>query len=189
MSKSNCDNYWLREQSNEEHQIIANVMDLYRNISLLSIVGHGGIRKTTLLQRVYEDETTEEFDLNTWRDSKKKGGALGSPLAAKVIGGVLKDNLDERHWREVLENNLLGQNPINSILKLSFILPPCIRGEALKDIGGRYFDVLVRKSLFDKTRHQHITYYIMHDLLHELAQFVSAQESFRAACDEEFLSF
>ncbi|KAI0513746.1 hypothetical protein KFK09_009776 [Dendrobium nobile] len=28
---------------------------------------------------------------------------LGSPLAAKVIGGVLKDNLDERHWRTVLE--------------------------------------------------------------------------------------
>ncbi|KAH0464253.1 hypothetical protein IEQ34_007039 [Dendrobium chrysotoxum] len=176
-------------------------MDLYRNISLLSIVGHDGIRKTTLLQRVYEDETAEEFDLNTWvgvsikikshcwRDSKKKRGTLGSPLAAKVIGGVLKDNWDERHWRAVLENNLLGQNPINSILKLSFILPPCIRGEALKDIGGRYFDVLVRKSLFDKTRHQHITYYIIYDLLHELAQFVYAQESFRAACDEEFLFF
>ncbi|KAH0455052.1 hypothetical protein IEQ34_016976 [Dendrobium chrysotoxum] len=74
-------------------------------------------------------------------------------------------------------------------IALGFILPPCIRGEASKDIGGRYFDVLVKKSLFDKTRHQYITYYRMHDLLHELAQFVSAQESFRAACDEELLSF
>ncbi|KAL0920679.1 hypothetical protein M5K25_009837 [Dendrobium thyrsiflorum] len=49
---------------------------------------------------------------------------LGSPLAAKVIGGVLKDNLDEGHWRTVLESNLLGQNSINSILRLSYIVLP-----------------------------------------------------------------
>ncbi|KAH0454676.1 hypothetical protein IEQ34_016600 [Dendrobium chrysotoxum] len=95
------------------------------NISLLSMVGHGVMGKTTLLQCVRGDEITNEFDLKIWGlDSKKKGGTLGSPLAAKVIGGVLKDNLDERHWRTVLENNLLGQNPINSILKLSYIVLP-----------------------------------------------------------------
>ncbi|KAL0928915.1 hypothetical protein M5K25_000847 [Dendrobium thyrsiflorum] len=49
---------------------------------------------------------------------------LGSPLAAKVIGGVLNDNLDERHWRAVLENNLLGQNYTYSILRLSYIFLP-----------------------------------------------------------------
>lgn len=30
------------------------------------MVGHGGMGKTTLLQRVYEDETTKEFDLKIW---------------------------------------------------------------------------------------------------------------------------
>ncbi|PKU63492.1 hypothetical protein MA16_Dca019301 [Dendrobium catenatum] len=52
---------WLRKSSNE-HPVI----ELYRNISPLSIVGHGGIRETTLLQHVYEDEMTEEFDLKLW---------------------------------------------------------------------------------------------------------------------------
>ncbi|KAH0460084.1 hypothetical protein IEQ34_010747 [Dendrobium chrysotoxum] len=101
-------------------QVLIDGFDLYKNISLLSMVGHNVMGKTTLLQCVRGDEITNEFDLKMWG----LWGALGSPLAAKVIGGVLKDNLDERHWRTVLENNLLGQNPINSILKLSYIVLP-----------------------------------------------------------------
>ncbi|KAL0920667.1 hypothetical protein M5K25_009822 [Dendrobium thyrsiflorum] len=53
---------WLRKPSNEEHQALVNGSDLYINISLLSIVGHGGMGKTTLLQHICEDEMTKEFD-------------------------------------------------------------------------------------------------------------------------------
>ncbi|XP_020691537.1 putative disease resistance protein RGA3 [Dendrobium catenatum] len=343
---------WLRNPSNEHRG-----SDLYRNISLLSIMGHGGMGKTTLLQHVYKDEITKDFDRKMWvcvsnnfdvkkviadmfeclknerprletlvalqrlldeevmskkfllvlddiweedeeKDKSKwedvlaplaSGGfgskilvttrtdsvALmfakvikkkkeivklegleedeclqllnshafdgvenpddhkrlraiageivkklsGSPLAAKVIGGVLNSlDLDERRWRTVLESNLLGQNSIDSILRLSyvvlsnplkscfafcgmfahdhefdkddlirmwialgFIKPFLDQEESMEDIGGRYFDVLVKKSFFEKFDkvYENSSYYKMHDLLHELAQLVSIQECLR----------
>ncbi|KAI0503761.1 hypothetical protein KFK09_014703 [Dendrobium nobile] len=330
---------WLRNPSNEHRGT-----DLYRNISLLSIVGHGGMGKTTLLQHVYNDEITKEFgrkmwvcvsnnfdvkkviadmlqslkmerprcdtldalqnslrteimskkfllvlddiweedeekDKSKWEDvlaplssggfgskillttreesialmlakviKKKKeivklqgleedecllllnshafAGVenpndhgnlrviardivkklLRSPLAAKVIGGVLNEDLDVRHWRTVLESNLLGRNSIHSILRLSYIVLSnhlrncfafcCMFPEdhkfdkddlvrmwialgfiqpsqemTMEDIGGRYFDALVKKALFDKVEDD----YKMHDLIHESASKFFAQ--------------
>ncbi|KAH0452944.1 hypothetical protein IEQ34_017268 [Dendrobium chrysotoxum] len=86
--------HWLKKQSNVEHQALVNGIDLYRNISLLFMVGHGDeITKEFDLKVL--DCVSNNFDSHCWRELKKK--LLGSPLAAKVIGGVLKDNLDERH--------------------------------------------------------------------------------------------
>ncbi|KAH0461823.1 hypothetical protein IEQ34_009398 [Dendrobium chrysotoxum] len=344
---------WLRNPSNKYQTI------LYGNISLLCIVGHGGMGKTTLLQHVYKDEITKEFDLRMWvcvsnnfdvkkviadmleslqkkrprletlgelqgrveeavmskkfllvlddiweedeeKDKSKwedvlaplASGGFGSkilittradsvalmfakvikkkkeivklegleedeclqllnshafagvenpndhenlrvvardivkklsrsPLAVKVIGGVLNSlDLDERRWRTVLESNLLGQNSVNSILRLSYIVlsnplkccfafcgmfaqdhkfdkddlirmwialgfiqPSLDQEETMEDIGGRYFDVLVKKFLLDKFYeyggYKNFSYYKMHDLLYKLAQSVFMQECLR----------
>ncbi|XP_020581045.1 putative disease resistance protein RGA3 [Phalaenopsis equestris] len=345
---------WLRKPTNEDPTHITS-STLYKNISFLSIVGHGGMGKTTLLQHIFED-VKEEFDLNMWVcvsndfDAKKvivdmleclkkerprleslaavqesletavrskrfllvlddiweedmskwenvlstltngssgskivittrmdsvasmiakvtekkketlriKGleedvclkllnthafagvenhGACkkltyiaslivkklsGSPLATKIIGGVLNSNLNESYWMSILNSDIgsteseLGQNNILSILRLSytvlpkplqncfafcsifpndhkfdkddlvrmwialgFIQAPPIAGETMEDIGGRYFNNLVKKSLFDEFQTKYETYYKMHDLLHELVQSVSAEECSR----------
>ncbi|XP_020600261.1 putative disease resistance protein RGA3 isoform X2 [Phalaenopsis equestris] len=346
---------WLRNPSNEDPTHIT----LYKNISLLSIVGHGGMGKTALLQHVYQD-LKEEFDLKMWvcvsnnfevkkviadmleclkmkkpdvesldalqrslksevmskkfllvlddvweeeqesdkskwenvfsplaygtlgskilvttrMDSvatviakviKKKKKTLrlkglgddeslqllnihafadvenldnhkqlrsiareivktlsGSPLAIKVVGGVLSSSLNVSHWIRVLNSDIgsasLGQSNIMHILRLSykflprplqncftfcsifpqdhnfirddlvkmwislgFIQTPSISGETMEDIGGKCFDILVKKSFFDNFE----PYYKMHDFLHELAQSISAQECFRVVGDKE----
>ncbi|XP_020582219.1 putative disease resistance protein RGA3 [Phalaenopsis equestris] len=160
----------------------------------------------------------------------------GSPLATKVIGGVLKYDLTPEHWqrisnsdKRVLVSNIgrvelvpgLNTNPIMPILRFSFTYLPqslqicfafcgifskdhrfdkddlvrmwialgffrdsCTEGETLVDIGGKYFDVLVRKSFFDKFQYYKRIYYKMHDLLHDLAQSVSSDECFRFMGDD-----
>ncbi|XP_020588465.1 putative disease resistance protein RGA3 [Phalaenopsis equestris] len=354
---------WLRKPTNENPTHVASPT-LYKNISLLSIVGHGGMGKTTLLQHIYED-LKEEFELKMWVcvsndfDAKKVianmleclnkerphleslaavqeslkvvvqskrfllvlddiweedmgkwenvlcplvyGGLgskillttrldtvasaiarviskdkeiyplngleedvclkllnnhafagvknlgahtkltdiassivkklSGSPLAAKVIGGVLNSKLNESFWLKVLESNVVivepepSRNNILLILKLSFTFLPqplqncfafcgvfpqdhefnkddlvriwialgfiqesSIEGETLEDIGGRYFDVLVRKSFFDEFHDYKRIYYKMHDLLHDLAESISSEECFGFVGDD-VLSF
>ncbi|KAH0453388.1 hypothetical protein IEQ34_017712 [Dendrobium chrysotoxum] len=66
-------------------------------------------------------------------------------------------------------------------IALGFIPPSSDQREIGKDTGEKYFDILVKKLSFDKGDNC----YKIHDLLHEWARFVSAQERLRVAdCDE-----
>ncbi|XP_072963737.1 putative disease resistance RPP13-like protein 1 isoform X1 [Typha angustifolia] len=145
----------------------------------------------------------------------------GSPLAAKTVGGILRNNLDDEHWEDILNSEIWeleqSQNDIMPALRLSYQhlsshLKPCFRFCSIfhqdyefdkeqiiymwvalglvrkpmkgnrrpEDIGHEYFDDLVKKSFFDckKTRYAR-EHYVMHDLLHELAELVSQGECFR----------
>ncbi|KAJ3677589.1 hypothetical protein LUZ60_003313 [Juncus effusus] len=144
------------------------------------------------------------------RDNVQK--LKGSPLAAKTIGAVLRSNLNEKHWRNVLERERWWSpknqnNDIMPALSLSYQhldshLKPCFSfcslfpqdhkfnkedliymwmavglvpryGDGKKrpeNIGSEFFDELVNKSFLEKST---FGYYVMHDLLHDLATFVS----------------
>ncbi|PKU83876.1 Putative disease resistance RPP13-like protein 1 [Dendrobium catenatum] len=64
-------------------------------------------------------------------------------------------------------------------IALGFIQPS--QGMIMEDIGGRNFDVLVKKALFDKVGDD----YKMHDLIHESASKFFAHECNKLVDDEE----
>ncbi|KAH0463428.1 hypothetical protein IEQ34_008010 [Dendrobium chrysotoxum] len=202
---------WLRKPSNEPQTT------RYRNISLLSIVGHGGMGKTTLLQHVYEDEITKEFDLKMWvcvsnnfdvkkviadmLESLKKErprletlealqDSLRAEMMSKKVLLVLDDiwENDEEQDKRKLEKLLapLAYGKIGSRIlvttrmdsvALTIAKQPHDQEWTMEDIGGMYFDALVKKSFFDKFEDGVFgRYYKMHDLIHELTQSVSIHE-------------
>ncbi|KAL0920715.1 hypothetical protein M5K25_009877 [Dendrobium thyrsiflorum] len=161
-------------------------------------------KKKLRLEGLEEDECLQLLNSHAFADVENPGDhkklrsiageiakkLLGSPLAAKVIGGVLNSSFDESHWAKVLNSKFLNaeldQNDIFPILRLSymflpkhlqncfafccifpqdhwfdkddlvrmwiasgFILPPCIRGEAVEDIGGSWHSSFLHKNALD----------------------------------------
>ncbi|XP_020080354.1 putative disease resistance protein RGA4 [Ananas comosus] len=156
---------------------------------------------------------------------KKLGG---SPLAIKIIGGMLNDRMDYEYWKKILEEDIMklqhGKDSIMTILRLSYDhlttnLQLCFRycslfpqdhmfkrkklvnmwiGSGLilesicgrqrpDDIGNEYLNLLTRKSFFTcKISDNGLKFtkkYLMHDLLHDLAQSVSLGECIRIEGD------
>ncbi|KAI0514100.1 hypothetical protein KFK09_010134 [Dendrobium nobile] len=77
-------------------------------------------------------------------------------------------------------------------IALGFIQPSLDQEETMEDIGERYFDVLVKKSFFDKFYkyggYKNLSYYKMHDFLHKLAQSIFVQECLRVEYDTKLPS-
>ncbi|XP_064998162.1 putative disease resistance RPP13-like protein 1 [Musa acuminata AAA Group] len=154
--------------------------------------------------------------------AKKIVGRLkGLPLAARTVGGLLKPQMNEKHWR-IITGSEIWQIPQNEegvlpVLRLSYQclpshLKPCFvfcslfpkdhrfDGEHLvrlwmaegyvaqdnnmtmEDTGSRYFFDLVNRSFFQEAPWG--STYVMHDLIHDLAQFISEGEFCRIDDDE-----
>ncbi|EHA8590141.1 putative disease resistance protein RGA3 [Cocos nucifera] len=142
----------------------------------------------------------------------------GSPLAAKVVGGMLNAELDVGKWKNVLKSDIW--DGIMPVLRLSyqnlpahlqrcfaycsifpkdwkfepdrlvymwmaqdFIQPQSWNSARIEDIGRVYFNDLLSRSFFQTLEQDGHKYYMMHDLMSDLAQTVSKDECFRIEGD------
>ncbi|XP_020086770.1 putative disease resistance protein RGA3 [Ananas comosus] len=141
---------------------------------------------------------------------KKCGGV---PLAAKVLGSLMRSKRRESEWLAVRNNESwkLEENGILPALRLSYNhLPSHLKqcfaycsifpkdtiiiakdliqlwiaegfvrslteSVELEDVGYQYIEELLSRSLFEEPTHM-IGAVVIHDLVHDLAQFVSGEE-------------
>nr|XP_028955146.1 putative disease resistance RPP13-like protein 1 [Malus domestica]XP_028955147.1 putative disease resistance RPP13-like protein 1 [Malus domestica] len=136
--------------------------------------------------------------------SKTLGSLLGCNLDYKEWNHILDSNLwDLPHANSVLPSLRLSYHYLPSYLKRCFaycsifpkgyelekenvillwvaegLIPQSEREKAMEEVGERYFDELLSRSLFQKPRLDQPSF-TMHDLINDLAMFVSREFCFR----------
>ncbi|KAF7044968.1 hypothetical protein CFC21_054124 [Triticum aestivum] len=145
----------------------------------------------------------------------------GSPLAAKTLGRMLRDDLHTTHWNSILKSELweLDQETTEILpaLRLSYMYLPfhlkrcfsfcavypkdkefekdCLveiwaaegfvkqqGATPIQDIGCQYFNDLLNRSFFQQVQGK----YLIHDLLHDMAQKVSEDDCFIVKKKDDF---
>ncbi|WOL15201.1 disease resistance protein RGA1 [Canna indica] len=151
----------------------------------------------------------------------------GLPLAMRSIGGLLNANMDDKHWKMIMESEIWqlpqDENGVLPVLQLSYQHLPadlkrcfslcslfpkdfefyepelvglwmaegsisCQGNMRMEDIGSNYFHDLVGRSFFQKLKYGRYlplyASYMMHDLMHDLAESISVAESYRVDIDK-----
>ena len=134
----------------------------------------------------------------------------GLPLAAKTLGSLLHSKQDKNAWNEVLNNDIwdlpneksnflpalyLSKEEVmdlpNENVKRKLVLLWMAEGllggskkeETMEDYGNMCFDNLLSKSFFQRADDDRSGVFLMHDLIHDLAQSVSGK--FCSSLDDE----
>uniref|UniRef100_A0A0E0BQC1 Uncharacterized protein n=1 Tax=Oryza glumipatula TaxID=40148 RepID=A0A0E0BQC1_9ORYZ len=118
----------------------------------------------------------------------------GCPLVTKVIAGHLREDMTVQFWNKFLDEQLGyfdgGMEDIMKVLKMwiasGLISQTTGEAENARDVAEECLAQLTRKSFFNlKLRNFHFErnecheYYVMHDLMHDLATWVSSGECAR----------
>ncbi|CAL9114456.1 unnamed protein product, partial [Musa textilis] len=168
----------------------------------------------------FGSEDADEFPQLKDMAKKIAGRLKGLPLAARTIGGLLKAQMNEEHWRNIAGSEIWqlpqDEEGVLPVLQLSYrCLPPHLKrcfvfcslfpkdhrfdepnlvrfwmaegyvaqdNMTLEVVGRGYFRELVNRSFFQEAPWG--SAYVMHDLIHDLAQFISEGEFCRIDDDE-----
>ncbi|MED6184916.1 hypothetical protein PIB30_052062 [Stylosanthes scabra] len=109
----------------------------------------------------------------------------GLPLAAETLGSLLRPKHDIEKWNKILTDDIwdfsleetynFEKDELISLWMAEDLLPPPKARETLEDVGSECFDELTSRSFFTKIQDKSAYYYyfVMHDLFHDLAIFLS----------------
>ncbi|THU62840.1 hypothetical protein C4D60_Mb01t09380 [Musa balbisiana] len=212
----------------DEKQMITKILVTTRSKKIAEMVGNpiplGGLDEASywkLFKKcAFGSEDAGEFPQLEAIAKKIAGRLKGLPLAARTVGGLLKAQMNEKHWRNIAGSEIWrlpqDEEGLLPVLQLSYrYLPPHLKrcfvfcslfpedcrfyepdliqlwmaeGYVARDnmtldaIGSGYFRELVNRSFFQEAPRG--SAYVMHDLIHDLAQFISEGEFCRIEDDE-----
>ncbi|XP_011029085.1 PREDICTED: putative disease resistance RPP13-like protein 1, partial [Populus euphratica] len=111
----------------------------------------------------------------------------GLPLAAKTLGGLLHSVGDVKQWEQISKSRMdyvfEKNRVITSWMAQGFLVQS--RGdEEMEEIGDKYFNDLVSRSLFQQSLYAP-SYFSMHDLTSDLAEYMSGEFCFKFVMDGE----
>ncbi|KAH9716303.1 hypothetical protein KPL71_021416 [Citrus sinensis] len=137
--------------------------DQQKGLHIISIVGMGGIGKTTLAQLASNHvEVKREFH--------------------KILWACVSETFDEFRIAKAMLEALTGSTSnLDALQSLLISYLSAQQDEEMETIGEEYFGILASRSFFqefEKSYDNRIIECKMHDMVHDFAQFVSENECF-----------